>query len=264
MQDGKESKMSQSTSKSNEQPNTGRRSFMWKAGAAVSAVLATSVPAMSMPSLSRNKGLNGEMDRLTAKLGNLEDEKKIRELHRMFETHLDAGRYENLVELFSNDGEVTFNGGIFKGKKKGIRRLFCEYFRSGKTGKSVRPAPGFEHDNEMLQERIEISVDCKTADAQFPYSIQVGAPIISDSVLIQMARLQGEGIMTWWEGGTYEMSYVKDAGDNHWKIKSIGFRTMARAEYRPGRSYAKPIDTPLFSEVYPNDPSGPDRLLKRV
>jgi hypothetical protein len=33
-------------------------------------------------------------------------------------------------------------------------------------------------------------------------SEQVGTPVISDSVLVDMARLHGEGIMKWWEGGT--------------------------------------------------------------
>ncbi len=31
------------------QPNAGRRSFLWKAGAAVSAVLASAVPGISKP-----------------------------------------------------------------------------------------------------------------------------------------------------------------------------------------------------------------------
>ena len=252
--------MSRSTSRSVDRPNRGRRSFIWKAGAAVSTVLATAVPAMSMQHVSRKEGLKGEVDRLSAKLGNLEDENRIRDLNRTFVTLLDSGRYDDIVELFSAAGEVTFNGGIYKGKEKGVRRFFCGYFNSGKTGKRVEPAPGFEFGDELLQERIEMSAENGTATAQFPYSIQVGTPMNSDSVLVKMARLQGGGIMKWWEGGVYMMSYVKEAGDNRWKIKSVDFRTMARADYRPGRSFAKPIDMPLFSEVYPIDPSGPDRL----
>ncbi len=262
MQEGKESKMSKSTSNSNERPNAGRRSFIWKAGAAASAVLAASVPAMSMPNAGRNNGLKGEVDRLSAKLESLEDQNEIRELNRAFESFLDNGRYENVVELFSADGEVIFNGGIFKGKDKGVRRLFCEYFSAGETGKKVVPAPGFEHENELLQESVEISMDRGAASGRFPFSIQVGMPIVSDSVLVKMARLQGGGIMKWWEGGVYEMSYVKDDGDSRWKIKSIDFQTVVKADYRPGRSYAKQIDIPLFSKVYPDDPSGPDRLSR--
>ena len=250
--------MSKTLSKCNDHPNTGRRSFIWKAGAAVSAVLATAVPAMSMPKIGKDKGLKGEVDRLTGMINNLEDENKIRDLHNNFEYLMDNGRYEDLVELFTSDSEVKFNGGVFKGKEKGVKRLFCELFRSGNTGKRMMPAPGFELDNES---KVDVFKDYKTAKAQFPFSVQVGTPMVSDSVLVKMARLQGGGTMRWWEGGMYRVSYVKDAGDKGWKIKNLEFRTMAQADYKPGRSYVKPISTPRFSKVYPANPIGPDRLF---
>jgi len=242
------------TSKSNNQPDTGRRSFIWKAGAAISAVMATAVPTMSKPKKI-------EVDWLTGKLGYREDKKQIRKLHHTYETLLDRGNYKNLAELFVNDGEVIFNGGVFKGKDKGIKRLFCNHFRSGMTGKMIMPAPGFELDNELHQDKVEIATDRRSATAQFSYSIQVGSPIISDSVIIKMARLQGEGIMKWWEGGIYNISYVKDLKDGTWKIKRLEYMTLSKADYKPGRSYAKPIDIPTFSKVYPKEPAGPDKLL---
>lgn len=256
--------MNRSASQTKDRPNEGRRSFMWKAGAAVSAVLAASVPAMSMPNSGKDDSLNNEVDRLSAKLKTLEDETKIRELHRSFESLLDRGRYEDLVDLFSADGQATWNGGIFKGKERGVRRFFCDCFRAGKTGKKVAPAPGFEFDSEQLHEKIEIYGEHQTATARFPYSMQVGTPLLSDSVLVQMARLQGGGIMKWWEGGSCLVSFIKEVEGNSWKIKSIDFQALARAEYAPGRSYAKPVDRPLFSKVYPDDPSGPDQLSKPV
>ena len=253
--------MTKSASKSIDRPNSGRRSFIWKAGAAVSAVLATAVPAISMPKFTKDKGLKSEVDRLTGMINSLEDEKKINVLHKNFENLLDNGQYENIADLFSVDGEVVFNGGIFKGKEKGIRRLFCELFRSGQTGRKMIPAPGFEFNSES---RVDISQDRKTAKAQFPFSIQVGAPIISDSVLFKMARLQGGGTMKWWERGTYKLSYIRDTKDGSWKIKKLEFQTLSKADYKPGHSSAKPIEFPLFSKTYPEDPAGPDRLVKSV
>ena len=256
--------MNNSVSRSIDQPSTGRRFFLWKAGAAVSAVLATAVPAISMSGTGKDKGLKSEVDRLTCRLGSLEDENKIRRLHRTFENHLDNGNYENLVKLFSADGEVIFNNGIFKGKESGVRRLFCKQFGSGRTGKRVKPAPGFEIYNDLLQDKVEISKDRRTAKAQFSYSIQVGAPVISDSVLFKMARLQGDGMMKWWEGGNYKVSYIYDMKDGSWKIKRLEYHTLAKADHKPGRSYAKPIDIPAFSKLFPKDPEGPDKLLSQV
>ena len=80
-----------------------------------------------------------------------------------------------------------------------------------------------------------------------------------NSQLVQMARLQGEGILKWWEGGIQEISYVK-VGDS-WKIKGLSYRVISKADYKPGRPYAKPIEVPLLSKIYPADPTGPDRLI---
>ena len=75
-----------------------------------------------------------------------------------------------------------------------------------------------------------------------------------------MARLHGEGIIKWWEGGIYKVSYVKCVRDGGWKIKRLDHGVLSKADYRPGKSHAGPISVPLFSEVYPEDPSGPDAL----
>jgi len=102
------------------------------------------------------------------------------------------------------------------------------------------PAPGFELGAEQQQERVNVSSDRQSATAVFPYSIQVGTPIETESSLASMARLHGEGVRTWWEGGVYEVSYVKNA-DGHWIIARLEYRTLSRADYRSGRSYAKPM-----------------------
>ena len=161
--------------------------------------------------------------------------------------------------MFADEAEVIFNGGVFAGKDKGVRRLYCDHFSEGWTGKKIEPAPGFELDPAQFQDVVEVAPDRKSAKARFPYSIQVGTPIISDSQLIQMARLQGQGILRWWEGGVYEASYVKEG--NEWKIGRLEFRVMSKANYTPGRAYANPIDVAAFAKSYPENPTGPDRLL---
>jgi len=154
---------------------------------------------------------------------------------------------------------VCYNGGIFVGKERGVRRLYCDHFRAGFTGKKIDPAPGSELDHGQLQDMVEVAPDRKSAQAQFAYSLQVGAPIISDSQLVEMARLQGQGIIKWWEGGIHEVSYVKEG--ESWKIKRLEYRVIAKAKYTPGRSYAKPIHVPAFSKTYPADRTGPDKLI---
>jgi len=241
------------------QPNAGRRSFMWKIGAAVSAVLATAVPGFSKPLVEQDADLKDQVDKLSNRLGIHEDTNAIRALHQTYESYLDQGMYEEVVNLFTDDGEVSYNGGLFIGRERGVRRLYCDHFRAGLSGKKIDPAPGFELGPIRLEDIIEVAPDRKSARARFAYSMQVGTPIISDSQLVKMARLQGQGIIKWWEGGIHEVSYVKEG--EGWKIKRLEYRVIAKANYAPGRSYAKPINIPAFSKTYPTDPTGPDRLI---
>jgi len=241
------------------QPNAGRRSFIWKAGAAFSALFATTIMGTSKSRADETGTLNEQVNQLSNQLGIHEDTNAIRSLHQTYESHLDRGMYEKVVNLFADDGEVVFNGGIYTGKEKGIRRLYCDQFRSGFTGRKIEPAPGFQPDPAQHQDIVEVTLDRKSATGQFPYSIQVGTPMASNSSLVEMARLQGEGIKKWWEGGIHEVSYVKE-GDS-WKIKRLEYRVIVKANYAPGRSYAKPIDVPAFAETYPADPTGPDKLV---
>jgi hypothetical protein len=238
--------------KSLTKPNSGRRSFLWKAGVAVSAAVATAIPGMA----KSVDGKNGEAERLAKQLGILEDEKAIRTLHKTYENLLDNGMYEEVVALFTEDAAVVFNGGVFKGKSS-ASRLYSGCFSAGMIGKKIGPVPGFD----AAQETINVAADRLSAKAQFPYSIQVGAPIASDSSLVQMARLHGGGIMKWCESGTYEISYVKDSKDGGWKIKRLEYQVLSQTDYRPGKAYATPVSVSLFAQTYPENPAGPDKLI---
>jgi hypothetical protein len=98
------------------------------------------------------------------------------------------------------------------------------------------------------------------AVAVLPYSIQVGIPFDTETSLAAMARLHGEGVRTWWEGGVYRVNYRKDVA-GHWKISRLEYDTLARADYRSGKSYAQPISVSRLATRFPADPHGPDDLV---
>jgi hypothetical protein len=228
----------------------GRRSFIKKTGVAVSAALATAAAGLSKPAQNSSGGPN-HPDRL-------QESNAVRGLQRTYESYLDQSRYQEIPGLFAEGAEVVFNGGLFKGRD-GIRRLYCRHFSSGISGRKIEPAPGFEPDPLQAQDRVEVAADGMTATGRFPYSIQVGTPLPLDSSLVQMARLQGEGIRKWWEGGIQEVSYVRAGSE--WKIERLEYRLLSKADYRPGKTSARPIETPAFAKTYPADPDGPDRLI---
>jgi carotenoid cleavage dioxygenase len=173
---------------------------------------------------------------------------------------MDKGLDEEVIGMFADDAEVVFNGGVFSSRSRGVSRLYRDHFQPGRTGRRMEPAPGFELDSDQQRDSVEVSPDRLSAKAVFPYSIQVGMPFESETSLASMARLHGEGVATWWEGGVYRLDYRKDTADDRWKISRLVYDTLSRADYRPGRSYARPVSVPRFATRFPEDPQGPDDL----
>lgn len=220
----------------NSEKNTGRRSFIWKIGAAMSAgVLASSVPAAA-----KDKSV-GE---LTERLAILEAEKCIIGLYHTYESLLNDGIYDKISDLFVTDGEAVYNGGVFRGRDIGVTRLYNKQFRSGLTGKKMDAALDSKEGHS-----IDISKDHLTAIAGFPYAIQAGTPMVSDSVLVSMARLHGGGINKWRENGVCELSLTRKSREDVWMIKRLEYRTESKFP-----------SVPAFTKVFPADPTGPDTL----
>jgi hypothetical protein len=229
-----------------------RRSFIWKMGAGASAAL---VPALSMA-----KAEASTLDNPALRVALLEEEKSLRKFHQAFEQAMDKGLHEEVIGMFADDAEVVFNGGVFKSRSHGVSRLYRDRFPAGKTGRRMEPAPGFELTADQQQESVEVSLDLQSAKAVFPYSIQVGMPFETETSLAAMARLHGEGVRTWWEGGVYRVNYRKDEM-GHWKISRLEYDTLSRADYRSGKSYAQPISVSRFATRFPADEHGPDDLV---
>ncbi len=239
-------------------PKSGRRSFIRKTGTALSAVLVSAAAGFSKTVPNPKEDMNDQISRLSNRVGRLEDADKVRRLYQSYESRLDRGLYEDILSLFSDDAEVVYNSGIFLGKE-GVRRLYCGHFAAGLTGKKIEPAPGFEPGPAQQPDIVEVSEDRRTASGRFPYSIQAGIPMTGDSSLVAMARLQGEGIVKLWESGICEVCCVKIG--QSWKIRRVEYRQVSKADYRPGKAYAGPIDARAFNSVFPENPVGPDRLV---
>jgi hypothetical protein len=235
-----------------------RRSFIWRIGAGASGALA----ATAALGVSHEEARTTDNPALRAAL--LEEEKVLRKFHQAYEQAMDKGLHEEVVGMFTDDAEVVFNGGVFKGRSRGVSRLYRDRFPDGKTGLRMEPAPGFELTADQLHDsvpdNVKVSPDLRSATAVFPYSIQVGMPFETETSLAAMARLHGEGVRTWWEGGVYRVHYRKDVAD-HWKISRLEYDTLSRADYRSGKSYAQPISVSRFATRFPADQQGPDDLV---
>ncbi|MGD0659378.1 MAG: nuclear transport factor 2 family protein [Syntrophorhabdales bacterium] len=198
-----------------------------------------------MTNEERIEGLERRIEELTTQVGILEDTQAIRTLQHKYGYYMDKAFYEAVVDLFSDDCEIRFMGGLFRGKA-GAKRLFVDRFRAKFAGGTEGPKPGLLMEHIQLQDIIDVAPDRKTAKARFRYFMQGGTHYTTGNA------------SQWWEGGLYENVYVKDNGT--WKIKVIIPKMVYIGDFEHGWAYTKPHLFAFFEETYPKDPVGPDEL----
>lgn len=190
--------------------------------------------------------LEKKIEQMASQIGMLEDAHQIRRLQHLYGYYLDKCLYDEVVDLFSEDVEVHFLGGIFR-KRAGARRLFCDNFRKRFAGGHNGPVFGFLLDHPQLQDVIDVEPDRKTAKARFRYIMQAG----------RHETAAGE-VSQWWEGGIYENRYIRE--DGIWKFKLLSPRPVWHADYETGWAHTRPHYVRFHTETYPKNPIGPDEL----
>jgi hypothetical protein len=196
------------------------------------------------------QALEGRVGELENRLGRAEDELAIRRLQHSYGYFMDKCKYEEVVDLFSEQGETYFLGGVFRGKT-GVRRLYCgrlgTRFAAGKNG----PVHGLLLDHLLLQDVITIALDGRSAKARYRCFMQGGS---HESV--------PQIFPAFWEAGVYENTYRKE--DGVWKIGVLNYHVFFYAPYEQGWGKVKPgYAVPPFSKTFPEDPNGPDELIAR-
>lgn len=221
----KQSSVSQQTGQQG--ADKGRRSFIWKSGAAFSAAIASAAAGMGKAGAAE-ASLQQQVDKLAGRLEFADDCNCIRELQESYGYYLEKGEYREIINLFADNGEVHFNGGVFAGREDGLRRLYVERFGGGISGGQTGPVHGRLREQAGQQDSITIAPDRRTATASFHCYTQVAEAEDTNAPFLEMARLQGQGIRRWWEAGVYENTYVRDG--NNWKIKRLVYHTLGQAD----------------------------------
>jgi hypothetical protein len=185
---------------------------------------------------------------LEHQLGIQQDIHAVRRLQYAYGYFIDKSQYEEVVDLFADDGEVWFLGGIFRGKA-GVRRLYIERFRTNFTEGHNGPRYGWLLDHPQMQMIVDVAPDRRTAQVRGRSMMQAGRH--------ETAR---GAQRAWWEGGIYENEYVRE--DGVWKIKALRYYPFWHGTFADG--WAKtPIDfVPLGKDLFPKDPLGPDAFIE--
>ena len=188
-----------------------------------------------------------ELAALRHDLGVLQDVLAIRTLQHTYGYYIDKCLYDEVVELFAEDSETRFLGGIFRGKA-GARRLYGGVFRNKFAEGRNGPAQGQLLEHLTLQDVIDVAPDRASARGRFRCFMQGGSH--------QSARDQ---VPQFWEGGIYENRYVQE--DGVWKIKALHYNPLYNCSFEKGWAHTPPgYAVPLYSVTFPQDPLGPDLL----
>jgi len=117
--------------------------------------------------------LTARIDKLEHELAVQQDIHQIRRLQYTYGYFIDKSQYNEVVDLFSDQGDVWFLGGIYKGKA-GVRRLYIERFQTQFTQGHNGPRYGWLLEHPQLQMVIDVAPDRKTANVRGRSTMQAG------------------------------------------------------------------------------------------
>jgi triacylglycerol lipase len=157
----------------------------------------------------------------------LEDEQKIENLQRIYGYYLDRAMWDQVADLFAEDGTIEFGQqGVYAGKNR-VRQFLGSLGPHGLRD-------GWLNDHIQLQIIVDVAPDGQTARVR---SREWG--------------MTGEhGQSGTWSEGIYENGYVKEGGV--WKIQSLHFYPTFITDYDKGWARdAQPV--PTASKTLPPD-----------
>lgn len=202
--------------------------------------------------MSNNQNSEKFLADLAHRVTVLEAQQAVRNLQHTYGYYLDKCLYQEVVDLFAEDGDVYFCGGLFKGKA-GAHRLYVERFRKRFTGDVNGPVFGFLLDHPQQQDVITVAEDGLSAKGRFRCVMQAGVHEQAKDTYPGKTAME-----QWFEGGLYENEYVNDNGV--WKIKRLNYRAFWHGDYEKGWAHTSPMDF-RPRETFPQDPVGPDEIV---
>ena len=166
--------------------------------------------------------------KLRRRLQRLSDETEVQNLQHSYGYYLDRKLWDDVTDLFADDGSLEVaQRGVYAGKPH-IRRALEVFY--GPT--PLRTGELFDHIN--LATVVTVSADGLSASARTS----------------QLCMLGQNGQYAQWEEGTYENEFIKQGGV--WKIKAVHYFPRLVTDYDKGWARdAKPA--PVASTDFPPD-----------
>jgi hypothetical protein len=185
---------------------------------------------VSMPkTLVNGRTINDRLKDLLNRVQRLNDENDIKNLQNIYGYYIDRKMWDDVADLFADDGTMEINpGGAYIGRES-IRKALEQYGTQGLREGEI-------NDHLQLQVMVHISPDGSSAKAR-------------GSELIMSGKYGGSGE---WGLGIFENEYVNQEGV--WRIKYMRIYPVMRADYEKG--WAKGVKPAAkFNSKFPPDKS---------
>lgn len=215
------------------------------AAPAAAAEVVESGPVVSAADAARIEALTARLDALETEIELAEDTAAIKRLMRTYGYYLDRGLWEDLTDLFTEDGWGSYPAGVFIGRDS----LHPHFLHNNGRGYL-----GFEEGrlgNHIVMQPV-ITVDPGGETAQGRWRV--------------LAQLGQYGQSANWAGGVYEIDYRKE--DGVWKISALEYFNQFGGPYADGWKGAAPGENPppsagaaRFANL-PHPPDEPSRAAE--
>ena len=160
----------------------------------------------------RIRALEARLSGVEARLGAVEDTEEIHRLQRTYGYYLDGNRWDDVLDLLTDDCSVEINGrGVYLGKERA-----AVFFHKCLQADQPEGGAGFLANHLMMQGVVHVDPSGTTAKAPYQLLIQVGE----------------YGKFARWMGGIYENEYAKV--DGKWKFSKIHWYTKFSIPYEDG------------------------------
>jgi ketosteroid isomerase-like protein len=213
------------------------------AAAVAQATLPTGEPVTSAPAPQNLDELEAAIAEAELAVERAHAANEIQNLINAYGYYLDKGLYNELADLFAEDGSMELaQRGVYQGRER-VREFLTKGLNRGQPD---GPRLGFLQDHVQLQPVIHVAEDAQTATARMR--------------MIQMMGFAGQSAS--WGAGVYVDEFVKE--DGRWKFKTAHAYNTFNAAYDgawvrngggalPGQNPDLPPDSPptLEFEYWP-------------
>jgi hypothetical protein len=187
--------------------------------------------AVSEEKLQKIAALQQRIVDLQAEADKIEAVSAVRRLQRAYGYYVDKAEWDQVADLFADDGTIEIGlDGVYVGKER-IRKYL---YALGGGQKGLREGELNEH--MQLQPFVTVAADGQSAKARWRAFIMAGQ----------------HGKSAVWGEGPYENEYVKQ--DGVWKIKKLHWYQTFMVPYQGGWAKNKDVTGGIFvSKELPSD-----------